>query len=187
MKFAYLLAVAASAAVVSTGASASDISGFRVEALLGWDSPNFAELGSKSGLGYGAGIGYDFAVAPTVSLGIDGEIGGSTAKYRVSEGADHVEISTGRDLYVGARVTGKVADKFAVYAKAGYANARVKASASIEGYEESESANGGGFRLGAGGQYLLGEKAYVGAEYRYTNYEGDFSRHQVLATFGYRF
>lgn len=185
MKFAYVLA--ATAVFASGSASASDITGFRVEALLGWDSSKFSDLGSHSGFAYGAGIGYDFAVAPTVSLGVDGEIGSSTAKFRVSSGSEFVELKNGRDLYVGARVTGKVAEKFAVYAKGGYANGRLNASYNFDGDRDSFGENGGGFRLGAGGQYLVGEKAYVGAEYRYTSYQDSFSRHQVLATFGYRF
>ena len=44
-----------------------------------------------------------------------------------------------------------------------------------------------GFRLGAGLQYLIGNGGYVGAEYRYSNYEQDFTRNQIVATFGYRF
>ena len=30
-------------------------------------------------------------------------------------------------------------------------------------------------------------KFYVGGEYRYSNYESDFSRNQIVATVGYRF
>ncbi len=51
----------------------------------------------------------------------------------------------------------------------------------------SESANGDGIRAGVGGQYALGANSYIGTEYRYSNYEAGLSRHQVAATFGFRF
>ena len=181
----YVLAAAA-VVCVSTSAHANDISGFRLEALLGWDNAKLENVGSKSGFAYGAGIGYDFPVGETISVGIDGEIMGATTDFEVSDGVDFVRVSTGRDIYVGGRITGKVADRVALYAKAGYSNARLELESSVTGLE-NVGGNGDGFRLGGGAQFLLGEKAYVGAEYRYTNYEADLIRHQILATFGYRF
>ena len=190
MKFAYV-AAAAAVAFVSSAASANDISGFRLEALLGWDRSEFGDIGGASGFAYGAGIGYDFAVAETISLGVDAEIMGATTDAEGTQlvGGNPItaRVSPGRDIFLGARLTGKVADRVAVYARGGYVNGRAEASVSAPGFNDVASGNLDGFRLGAGGQYLLGEKAYVGAEYRYTNYEGDFTRHQVLATFGYRF
>ena len=190
MKFAYV-AAAAAVALVSSAASANDISGFRLEALLGWDRAEFGDLGGASGFAYGAGIGYDFAVAETISLGLDAEIMGATTDVEGTENVLGTPVAirgnTGRDIFLGGRITGKVADRFALYARGGYVNGRLEATASVPGFQDTVGENGDGFRLGAGGQYLVGEKAYVGAEYRYTNYEGDFTRHQVLATFGYRF
>jgi outer membrane immunogenic protein len=34
---------------------------------------------------------------------------------------------------------------------------------------------------------MIGSSAYIGAEYRYSNYEADISRHQVAGTLGFRF
>ena len=185
MKFVTLAAVAA-AAFVSSAASANDISGFRVEAIAGWDQIRLSDAGNKSGFAFGAGVGYDLPVGETISVGVDAEISGSTAKLRVSDGVDFAEVKAGRDLYVGGRLSGKVADNVVVYAKAGYTNARLTLDTSVPGFDDL-SGNGGGFRLGAGAQYLLGNGAYAGGEYRYSNYEGDFSRNQVVATVGYRF
>ena len=64
--------------------------------------------------------------------------------------------------------------------KGGYTNARLK-------IEDCCADNGDGFRLGLGGQYLISGKTYVGAEYRYSNYEADLERHQVALTLGTRF
>ena len=40
---------------------------------------------------------------------------------------------------------------------------------------------------GLGAQYALGSHAYLGAEYRYSNYEAGLSRHQAVGTIGFRF
>lgn len=177
--------------LVASSASANDISGFRLEALLGWDNVKVENFGNKSGFAYGAGIGYDFGVGETLSVGLDAEIMGATTSISGSGFIDDVfvsgKVSTGRDIYVGGRLTGKVADNVALYAKAGYTNGRLSAEADIDGDEIGASGNGDGFRAGVGGQFLLGGGGYVGGEYRYSNYESDFVRHQVLATFGYRF
>lgn len=185
MKFVTLAAVAA-AAFVSSAASANDISGFRGEAILGWDQIRLSGEGNRSGFAYGVGVGYDLPVGETISVGVDAEIAGSTAKLRESLRGEFFEVKAGRDIYVGGRITGKVADNVAVYAKAGYSNARLSTKSNIAGFDDL-SGNGDGFRVGAGAQYLLGNGAYVGGEYRYSNYEGDFSRNQVVATLGYRF
>lgn len=174
------------AALVATSASAADIAGPRVEAVIGWDQVSLSGIGNRSGFMYGLGLGYDFAIGETVSLGVDGEIAGSTGSLNVTDGFDFYNVSAGRDLYVGARITGKVAENVAVYAKGGYSNARISLKTNDPVFGNL-SDNGDGFRLGAGAQYLLGGGAYIGAEYRYTNYEGDFSRNQIVATLGYRF
>ena len=44
-----------------------------------------------------------------------------------------------------------------------------------------------GYRVGAGAQFNLAGKAYVGGEYRFSDYEEDVSRHQVALTVGTRF
>ncbi|HYJ83725.1 MAG TPA: outer membrane beta-barrel protein, partial [Allosphingosinicella sp.] len=44
-----------------------------------------------------------------------------------------------------------------------------------------------GFRLGAGYQHGFGEKMYGKVEYRYSNYEADVTRHQVLLGVGVQF
>ena len=51
----------------------------------------------------------------------------------------------------------------------------------------TDSANADGVRVGAGAEYAIGPNSYVKAEYRYSNYEGGFERHQALAGFGFRF
>jgi outer membrane immunogenic protein len=178
-----LSATAVSAAfLAATPAFAQDaaaVSGPRVEALVGYD--RVKGLGEKDGGAlFGIGAGYDFAVGNGVSLGIDGEATESTQK----EGDEDVaEVKAGRDLYAGGRVTFAVSPTANLYLKGGYTNARFKATDGEDRFAE----NVDGFRIGAGGQLTLAGKAYVGAEYRYSNYEAGLSRNQVALTVGTRF
>ena len=183
--------LAAAAALASAPAFAAGITGPRVEAVIGWDNVrvDIEDLGdgSRSGLVYGLGLGYDFGVGGNVALGIDAEITDSTADLDIVDGADRARLSAGRDLYVGGRVTTAATDKLNLYAKAGYTNARLKARVTTGGVTETDSGNADGFRAGVGAQYAVGSNAYLGAEYRYSNYEAGLSRHQVVGTLGFRF
>lgn len=179
-----LFATAASAAVLgATPAFAQEApvapTGPRVEAVVGYD--RVKALGEKDGgILYGIGAGYDFAVGSGVSLGADIEATDSTQK----EGdPDIAQVKAGRDLYAGGRVTFAVSPSANLYVKGGYTNARFKAT---DG-EVTDSANFDGFRIGAGGQLAVSGKAYVGAEYRYSNYEQGLSCNQVALTVGTRF
>jgi outer membrane immunogenic protein len=44
-----------------------------------------------------------------------------------------------------------------------------------------------GLRVGAGVEQAIGRNAFVKAEYRYSNYEQGYSRHQAVGGFGFRF
>lgn len=178
-----LFACAASATfLAATPALAQDAAapvGPRVEALVGYD--RVKALGEKDGGAlFGIGAGYDFAVGPAVSLGADIEATESTQK----EGDEDIaQVKAGRDLYAGGRVSFAVTPTANLYLKGGYTNARFKATDGVD----SVSENFDGFRLGAGGQMTLTGKAYVGAEYRYSNYQDGLSRNQVALTVGTRF
>ena len=188
-KISVLLAAVAVAA--SAPAFAADLTGPRVEAIAGWDhvraNPTGTARLNSDGFLYGLGLGYDFGVGGNVALGLDAEISDSSADFDVTSGTTRARLSAGRDLYVGGRVTGAVSDKFNVYAKVGYTNARFKGSVTTGTTTTSASGNADGIRAGVGAQYMVTSNAYVGAEYRYSNYEAGLSRHQLAATIGYRF
>lgn len=178
-----LILAAVAATVVATPAFAQTSpaapAGPRVEALVGYDSAK--ALGeSDDGVLYGIGAGYDFAVGNGVSLGVDAEATDSTQKF----GNDTVYVKSGRDLYAGGRISYAISDRANIYAKGGYTNARFKASDGVI----TAADNVDGWRLGAGAQFNLTGKAYVGGEYRFSSYEGgDLKRHQVALTLGTRF
>ena len=189
------LVAGAAFAALATPAAAAPTAGGRVEAIVGWDhfSLGLDDFGfededlSSDGIVFGVGAGYDFAVSPNASIGIDVEASESTADFDVTDGTDSAEISAGRDLYAGARVTFGVSPSTNLYLKAGYTNLRVRGRTEIDGDIEEEAANADGLRGGAGVQFAVGTNAYVGAEYRYSNYEGSVSRHQVVGGIGFRF
>jgi outer membrane immunogenic protein len=178
-----LFASAAAAAVfASTPALAQAASiapaGPRVEAVVGYD--RVKALGEKDGgVLFGVGAGYDYPVSNSVSIGADVEASGSTQQ----ESGGGAEVNAKRDLYAGGRVSLAVSPTANLYVKGGYTNARYKADDGFDSFSE----NFGGYRLGAGGQMTVSGKAYVGAEYRYSNYEHGLARNQVALTVGTRF
>lgn len=178
---------------LATPAAAAVKSGGRIEAVAGWDhaSVDLGDLGidgdlDRDGIVFGLGAGYDFAASENVSVGLDIEGTLSTADIDIVDGTDRAEISIGRDLYAGGRVTFAVSPTVNAYVKAGYTNARVEATLTSPTGNLEDSANADGIRGGLGMQLDLGTSAYVGGEYRYSNYEAGFERHQAVLTLGFR-
>jgi len=190
----YILAALA-ATTLSAQAFAQDrvpFSGVRVEAIVGWDR-NKVTGGNSDGVNYGAGVGYDFRAGGAV-LGIEGEAGDSTADEcatNISGAGDKLCAEAGRDLYVGGRVGALVGPSTLLYAKAGYANTRLRLDydANLPGATGDLTSHGDydGIRVGAGVEQAIGRNAFVKAEYRYSNYEQGYEKHQVVGGFGFRF
>lgn len=189
-KILALAACTAIAAVAAPAAAQTAPTGIRVEGLVGYDAlrVDLEDFGvddelKDNDLFYGLGAGYDFAVSPGVSAGVDVEWSDSNNKEDFDDGEENAEIGTGRDLYAGGRVTLPVSASTNVYAKAGYTNLNIKGE--VDGVDDSFDLDG--YRLGAGAQFGIGSNAYVGGEYRFSDYEEDVTRHQVAATLGMRF
>ncbi|MDQ8758016.1 porin family protein [Sphingosinicella sp. LHD-64] len=182
------------AGVVATPAVAQDATfqGARIEGIVGWDRVNVEGEGAN-GVTYGAAVGYDLQRGRAV-FGIEGEVTDSSADECISGtviAGDQLCAGAGRDLYVGGRAGAAVSRNLLLYAKAGYTNGRVRLD-----YDDGTAAttsdfnigrNLDGVRLGAGAEYALSQNAFLKTEYRYSNYEDGFSRHQVVGGFGFRF
>jgi outer membrane immunogenic protein len=183
----YALASLAALVAVATPASAE---GFRAEIHGGWDHVR-ANGEGESGLVYGIGAGYDVAIAPKVELGLDLSADLSSVdecETSVVVTADRACLDAGRDLAAAVRLGYKVGPRGTVYALAGYTNARFRFDYTTPaGVTTRVSDNLDGFRLGAGYQHAFGDKAYAKVEYRYSNYENDVSRHQMLLGIGLNF
>jgi outer membrane immunogenic protein len=193
MRKSVLVAIlAGSLATPALAQDAAPFSGLRVEALAGYDRA--AVEGSDSdGVAYGVGVGYDVQNGGTV-FGVEAEATESTVKECVGgavDTGDELCAKAGRDLYVGGRVGAVVGTGTLLYAKAGYTNSRLNLD-----YDDgtaggaanfSESSNLDGVRVGAGAEFAIGANAFAKAEYRYSNYEQDFAKHQGLVGLGFRF
>ncbi len=183
------LALAAVAACAATPAFAEAPSGVRTEVLVGWDrvSLDLGDYGlgtyGEDGVGFGLALGYDVPTTGNVAFGVDAEISDSSTKSVYDDGVDRAVISTGRDLYAGARITAAVNPKLNLYGKVGYTNARLKLD--VNGATAADNADG--VRFGLGAQLGMGGNSYALVEYRYSNYEAGISRNQVLAGLGLRF
>lgn len=189
----YLLsAVVAGTLATPAFAQEAPFTGLRVEGVVGYDTTDVEDDGTD-GVLYGAGVGYDFQAGRTV-LGVEAELTDSTVDECVAGvdvTGDELCAKFGRDIYVGGRVGARVGRSGLLYAKAGYTNARVSVD-----YDDGTAGGANDFslsdeldgvRVGAGGELAIGPNSYVKAEYRYSNYEDGFDRHQAVAGFGFRF
>ncbi|MGZ8285532.1 MAG: outer membrane protein [Allosphingosinicella sp.] len=185
----------ASVAVLAAAASPAAAEGFRAEIHGGWDHVRADGPGnnddSDSGIVYGIGAGYDFAISPKVELGLDLSADLSTMEECESSvvlANDRACLDAGRDLAAAVRLGYKVSERGTLYALAGYTNARFRFDYTTPaGVTTRDSRNLDGFRLGAGYQHGFGENMYGKVEYRYSNYEADVTRHQVLMGVGVNF
>jgi outer membrane immunogenic protein len=190
-----LYAFAAVAAIAAAAAPAS-AEGFRAEIHGGWDHARADDSiannnDSESGIVYGIGAGYDFAISPKVELGIDLSADLSTieeCENSVVLPNDRACLDAGRDLAAAVRLGYKVSDRGTLYALAGYTNARFRFDYTTPaGVTTRDGRNLDGFRLGAGYQHDFGKRLYGKVEYRYSNYEADVTRHQALIGVGVKF
>lgn len=173
-----LCATAAPAMAQNMTPPSPAFSGAHVEALGGWDRPHTNGT-HDDGFLYGVGAGYDLRRGNIV-FGVEGEASDSTTRERFGT----ITVHAARDLYAGGRV-GVVAGNNLFYAKAGYTNARLAVSGGFTGGVARANLDGG--RVGVGVEHALGSRAFVKAEYRYSNYEAEASRNQVVAGIGLRF
>lgn len=176
MKTAILAAVAAaSVAVPAYAQEAGSFAGPHAEVLAGYDSLDTNSVaGTPDGFLYGLGLGYDFQ-AGSIVYGVEAEVSDSTTERTVAG----VKLESDRDLYAGGRLGYAMGDTALLYAKVGYTNARIDV--------DGDGSNGDGIRAGAGLDYKLGGNLFLRGEYRYSNYEADIERHQILGGVGIRF
>ena len=186
---ALLVAGVATPAFAQSGAT---FTGPRVEAIVGWDHSGRKDTGHNNGVTYGVGAGYDFQMGGAV-VGVEGEASDATTDrcaHDVSVTGDALCFKAKRDLYVGGRVGAVVGSNTLLYAKAGYTNGRFGLDYKDGGTGAANFKSGrnlDGYRIGAGVEHAIGTRSFVKAEYRYSNYQDGFDRHQVVAGVGFRF
>jgi outer membrane immunogenic protein len=185
-------AVIAAGMIVSAPASAQNFNGLRAQVHAGWDrlSAEDDEFGielAKSGVAYGAGLGYDAALGGGLVAGVEANFDLASTRARASEPGLTATVRARRDIELSGRIGAAVAPNVLLYAKAGYSNARFRAELVGGGITERESGTEDGLRLGGGIELALGGNAFAKAEYRYTTYGDGVSRNQLIGGFGFRF
>lgn len=192
MRKLVLAALAASAVATPAFAQDATFTGPRAEAIVGWDHVGDDSIGngSRDGVVYGGQLGYDYQAGKAV-FGVEGEITGASTKSTatgVLVADDRLRVTAGRDLYVGARVGVVAGDRVLIYGKGGYTNARFNTHYTSTASDIEDHDTLDGWRLGAGAELKLTDKAYIKSEYRYSDYGGvGGSRHQVVGGVGIRF
>jgi outer membrane immunogenic protein len=190
--FTAALLAAATAASPALAQDAEPVGGFHIAAIAGYDAPD-GDVDDASGVVYGVGLGYDFNIG-NVFVGPEAELTTSSTDEcatGINRAGDQLCLDAGRDIYIGARIGTQVGRNARIYVGGGYTNAEIGLT-----YDANLAGNTGdfaltdeldGFRLKAGGELDLGRNAFVRAEYRYSNYEDDLDRHQVVGGIGLRF
>ncbi|WP_129793602.1 outer membrane protein [Sphingosinicella sp. CPCC 101087] len=191
-KYLFAMILATTAATPALAQDSAPFSGLRTEGIIGYDTTD-VEGENSDGITYGAQIGYDVQTRGAV-FGVEGEIADSTIDECVQDvdvTGDQLCVEAGRDLYIGGRVGAAVSPRVLVYGKAGYTNARVRTDyedgTDSDTLDFSVGENLDGVRVGGGVEFAVGPNSYAKTEYRYSNYEQGFDRHQVVAGFGFRF
>ncbi len=165
-----------------------EFQGAKVLAIAGIDhATGYGD--SRTGFGYGGTIGYDYQSGKAV-FGVEGEIDGSTAKEcqsNVIVTGDRACGKAGRDLYAGVRAGYVVGGKTLLYVKGGYTNARVNATYTSPTTSSAGNTDLDGWRLGTGVEFNATKNIVLRTEYRYSNYDGDTSRHQGVVGVGFKF
>jgi outer membrane immunogenic protein len=196
------LTIAALAAAVSThaacaqesearnaGREAAAAPGFRVEVLGGLDHDGY-----HHGVLYGGRLGYDFRVDRGLLLGIDGEINGLTTDDELQSPFPQLSTENGPEIYVGGRATVVLSSRVRLHGGAGYSRTKHGHFVLLDPEPAPLGTLGtirrsyDGYRLSAGGQVLLGRRAFIGAEYRFSNYGPSTDRReQLVGSIGFRF
>ena len=167
--------------------------GLRVEGIVGYDTADLDDGGEGDGVVYGGVVGYDFQVGK-FAAGVEAEYSDSDIDSCVSDIVvigDQTCAESKRDLYIGGRLgVASLSSTSLLYVKAGYTNLKVGVDYDAPGGDADDfSINDelDGVRVGAGVQVGLSRQFYVKGEYRYSNYEQDFDKHQFVGGVGVRF
>lgn len=168
---------------------------FHITGILGYDAPD-GDVDDASGVVYGVSAGYDFNIGRNLVVGPEVELTSASTDEcasGINRAGDELCIEAGRDIYAGARIGVRFGSlgRHIAYVGGGYSNAQVKLryDANLTGttgdFNVSEDLDG--YRLKGGVELGLGRNVYARAEYRYSDYEDDLARHQVVGGIGLRF
>ncbi len=185
--------------LAGTSAQAQDVSGFRIEARLGWEkaeveatipNPNDDEdetgdefitaSESDSSAAYGFELGYDAQLGESFVVGAYAGVDLSDSDICVELVEDDLACAElGRTFTLGVRAGVPIGPNSLIYAKGGYSNGKLDLSydPDITDNEDDEpdeisrfSEKRDGYHLGVGAEIGLTSSAYAKLEYVYTDF-----------------
>ncbi|HEX8525512.1 outer membrane protein [Allosphingosinicella sp.] len=175
--------------------TAADFAGFHVELIGGVDMLDDKESPDETEFLYGIGAGFDIASGNLV-IGIEADTSRSTldeCETAIATADDQLCVKI-RDFSIGGRIGAVVSDQALVYVKAGYTQlgARVdydgpNEDAVQDEIDEVDFGHLDGIRVGFGFEGSFAGMGLAKVEYRYSNFENDVTRHQIVAGLGVRF
>jgi outer membrane immunogenic protein len=198
MRITIFLILAAGATLAGAqSAQAQSFTGPRAEVTAGYDASHNDDHvagtpNTLDGVRIGGAIGYDVAIGRNFTIGAEAGIGFNVSgKVEETLGTTNVRLTSGRDIDLSLRLGAIVTPSTLLYVKGGYANSEYRLRTTVGGATGPTVTHTGddndGYRIGAGVEQMLNEHVYAKAEYRYTDYGDNLSRHQLLAGVGYRF
>ncbi|OYY89452.1 MAG: hypothetical protein B7Y45_12175 [Sphingomonas sp. 28-66-16] len=200
MRISIILLVGLSAIGLAAPASAKEnarFTGPRIEVNTGYESTHYddgiaATPNTLGGLRIGGAVGYDMPLGKMFTIGV--EAGGGYSVSGRNDGqlaTTSYRLTGGYDLDASVRLGARVAPNTLLYGKLGYARSEFRLRTTIGGTAGNSvstfSDDQDGWRIGAGVEQAFGDHFYAKAEYRYTDYGSDVTRHQALVGLGYRF
>ena len=198
MRITIFLVLAAGATLAGAqSAQAQSFTGPRAEVTAGYDASHNDDHvagtpNTLDGVRIGGAIGYDVAIGKNFTIGAEAGIGFNVSgKVEETLGTTNVRLTSGRDIDLSLRLGAIVTPSTLLYVKGGYANSEYRLRTTVGGTTgptvTRTSDDNDGYRIGAGVEQMINDHVYAKAEYRYTDYGDNLSRHQMLAGVGYRF
>ena len=196
MKTTFAALLGTAIALTSTFALAAEPGGFRVEARAGYGSTQYENEhtsleGKETGASWGVGVGYDFGIGGQYYLGADLGLDQSSAAFQEKGGTISLEAELGRELEAGGRFGRAFENGMNLYARAAYVTATIDGEITFGGTGGSTrspfTADTNGYRLAAGLELPMSERAFAKGEFRHTQYDEGLSSNQFVLGLGWRF
>ncbi|WP_138380364.1 outer membrane beta-barrel protein [Luteithermobacter gelatinilyticus] len=150
--------------------------GAYVGAELGYESYSFDDFEefNSGGLSYGGLLGYRAAVSPHMLLGIEGFLGGDTAKEEVYLGGiGTIEVTSGTTWAINGLV-GFTRNNALFFATLGYGE--VDARASVPAVSEAAlSEASGGIRAGLGMEFKISDRMGLRLSGHWQDFDGAYA------------
>lgn len=185
------IAAAASAMLLAGGAQAQMARSATTGTLygeLGYSQLKISEAGTSVKPGMLRGIvGYNF----NDNLAVEGLLGFGVRKDSATISFAGVPVGVEGDvkqmygIYVKPKAA--VGDGFEVFGRIGYANTRLRATATAGGVTATDTSSDGSLSYGLGANFNVAPRAYVGVDYMRYYKKDDVKIDGVTVSVGYRF